>query len=591
MATERKALRRLRGAAASALAALALVVVTQSPAHAEGEVTVAFSPPSAQVTIGGDNVAVTVTLTGTNPAATYDATVSVRMDGLDNAADFDLNGGANCPAASGRGIRCTIPPGQAGTFQIGISPATRSNLQGGQTVSGTLSVDVSLKEATTHQPGHASGQMGVTVVGNASGVPVVKGNLTDAEGKPVPEAAITVTDSDGTSWTTKTDANGNFQVAATGSKPIKPGAIKVKASKEGYADTEVDVTGVAGQEAKTKFSINPKTEATASDSAPPPTTPAAAPAAEDKDSGWTSGTWFLVILGVLFVGGGVAAIVLLLKRGKKDEEDEDLFSDKPPAHTPKAAQTGLPGVYDAGPRRPMMDAPTMIHNGPLIDDDDLARYGSGGAASPGFGPAYGADADQQRTQIFDPRGGVEPSSGAPTQMFDPRGGDQGGYRSPGYGEPDRGGYGQGGPADRGGYDGPPERGGYDRPYSSPPADPGYGRDDRGYAPPSSAPPHQGGYGHGGPADRGGYGPPPSQGGYDQRQPYDRPYSSPPAPPAQPSYEQDPRYDTRRDDRGGYDERYAPPPPPPPAPPAPPADPGYGRDDRYDDRGYDDRPRW
>ena len=618
VATNRTTLRWLRGAAASALAALTLVVLAETPAHADNEVAISFQPGAVEVTIGGANQQATMTLSNQAPSVSaIDVTVTGSVNGLNNQAAVDMGGGNGCQGG-GNTMQCRIEPGGTATIQLSIAPQSESNLPQGESLPGSFDVTARARDGQGGG-GNSGGSLPITVVGSSDpdSVPSISGTITGDKNKPLEGVKVKATDSAGSTFNGTTGADGKYSIAPNGGGKIEPGEIKLEATKSGYETKSVTVNGLGGKAAESKFTMVKKTDkpsGEASDAAPPVEN--AAPEADD--GGWSAGTWILAIVGVLFVVGGIVAIVLLLRRGKHDEEDDDLFADKPPVHTPKAAQTGLPGLYDAGPRSPVMDAPTMIHNGPLLDDEDLARYGSGGPAGPpttAFGPAYG-DRGEQPTQMFDPRdagpvsggpisggpisgGPVSggPVSGAPTQMFDPRGG--GGYDSPPTDQ--RGSYGSPPPS------APPARGGYDdRGYGPPAERGGYGEQDRGYGPPAQD--QRGGYGdqgYGSPApeprgyddrDRG-YGPP-SQ---DQRG-YGPPAPQPPQPPQQ-SYEQDPRYDRpqqggggygppAQDQRGGYDERdrgYGPPPQQPPPPPAPD---NRDRDrDGYDDRGYDDRPRW
>ncbi|MBB6035524.1 carboxypeptidase regulatory-like domain-containing protein [Phytomonospora endophytica] len=649
MATKRMTLRWLRGAAASALAALTLVVLAQSPAHADGEVSITFNPGSVRVDIGGGVAPATMTLQATGAISALDVTVTGGVQGLNNQAGVDMGGGSGCQGG-GNTMQCRIEPGGTAVIQLSVAPRPESNLPQGESINGSYDVTASARDGQGGG-GNSGGSLPIQVVGaaNPDSVPSITGTISGDGNKPLEGVKVEATDAEKATFEATTGSDGVYNIVPNGGGTIAPGEITLKATKAGYDTKTVKVNGIGGEPAQSKFTMVKKT-AKPDDSgsaAPPPADNGTA--AEDKDDGWGLGTWILAIVGVLFVVGGIVAIVLLLKRGKHDEEDDDLFADKPPVHTPKAAQTGLPGVYDAGPRSPVMDAPTMIHNGPLLDDEDLARYGSGGpsAAPPttAFGPAYG-DRGEQPTQMFDPRaagpvsgapmsgGPVSggPVSGAPTQMFDPRGyDDRDSYGSPppapsrgGYDERDRG---YGPPSDRDRGYGPPsqdQRGGYgDQGYGAPAPDPrGYDDRDRGYGPPAAPPPpppmppaappapSHGGYGdrdrgYGPPSQdqRGGYGDQgygapaaPEPRGYDDR--YAPPAQDPRGygPPPQQSYEQDPRYDRPQqgggygpppqDQRGGYDERDRDRGYGPPPPPAPPES-----RDGYDDRGYDDRPRW
>ncbi|GLZ80519.1 hypothetical protein Afil01_53260 [Actinorhabdospora filicis] len=553
VAADRKLSRFVRGLAASTLAMLALVVVPATAAHADQEIGVQFSPPQVSVQIGGQNATSALYLVNHDAARTFAMNVQVSMQGLQQVAGMESQAGSGCQGGGGN-FQCQVGPGQTAQINLSIAPKTESNLAEGQPVSGMVNVAVQARDQA-NQGGNSSGQMQVTVTGGKSKntVTSVTGIITDAKGEPLDAVDVTMKDSAGGTFTAKTNASGKYEFKSTQGKEIQPGELTVTAKKDGYTEKTQTTNAVKGTPANINFSMV-KEGASDAPSQAQPAGPSgnngAAPKAEDE--GWGTGTWILAIVGVLFVVGGIVAIVLLLKRGKNDEDDEDMFSDRPPAHTPKAAQTGTPGVYDAGPRSPVMDAPTMIHNGPLLDldnDDDLARYGSGGSPTGGFGPAYGSRGDNAPTQMFDPRDAAGPGArgdNAATQMFDPRGGESGygqqGAQQPGYGSDQRGGYGD----QRGGY--APDQGGYGQQQ-------GGGYDQRGR---DAYPDQRGGYG----SEQGGYGQQGSQGYGGQQQGYGS---------DQRGYQQG-GYDQRGGQAGGYGQQQG------------------GGGGYADQRGYDQDPR-
>jgi hypothetical protein len=535
---------------------------TAAQALPPGAVTVSASPQSGDVQAPDTAASYTVTVTNADPLKKAEnVMLSVTAPGeLSSYVDVSVEG---CDGVDGTSVNCgTIEPAAQKTFTITATPKSTYDLAEGQTKSGTITVTLS-------SPNTTSTTATINVLGIAQNATGISGIITDIKDeKPLEGVKVTAKAGGDDLGSATSGADGKWEI--TGDVP--PGEVTVSYSKDGYEKEESEATAEIGKpvtfEARmTKKQEDKPTEAPATEAAPEPT---------GADDGLGLTTWLLIILGVLLVIGGIVAIVMLIRKGKDDDEDDDdsPLPDTPASYRPSAAQTGQLGVYDAARQRPGMDSPTMIHNGPLINDDDLARYGSEPAGG-GFGPAY----DDSRTQLVDPSQGRGGDAGA-TRMY-PASGDRddaatrpfsaGGYGSqptsgPGYGSQPTSGPAYGSQPTSG-YGGG-AAGGYG---SQPTSGPAYGSQPTsgsayGSQPTSGAgyPASGGGYGAGQPG--GGYGSQPtsgsaygSGGGYGGRD--DNPAQGP------------------RDDRGGQNQW------------------GSGYDDqsqpprRYrEDDDYDDRPR-
>jgi hypothetical protein len=307
----------------------------------------------------------------------------------------------------------------------------------------------------------------------------VSGRVTDfGTGLPVPNATVGIRDSAGHSYSATTSDSGSYRFLGSSGQPIVPGQIEIGAAK-GNINSARTVSAAAGQ-ALTNQKITLKLTA-----ATPTATPSATESAIDqptdtpgdasttpaggqpgagsqKSSGTSMGSLLLIIVGGLLVALGVGAIVLLWMRRKDNGDDE---SDGPGAGGggPRGAVPPGQGGYGGDQTRvanragmgadPTMvggaalaDAPTMMHNRPLVDDEFPDPYG---APLPTQHPGYGA-ADQ------DWAGDGYGAGGAPTQAGYGAGAAAGGYggNAPGSGA----GYGNA-PGSGAGYGNAPSSGG------------------------------------------------------------------------------------------------------------------------------------
>ncbi|WP_345740734.1 carboxypeptidase regulatory-like domain-containing protein [Stackebrandtia albiflava] len=424
--------RRWLRVAAVTLAGLVAAVapVTAVPAHADPVgIQVTISPNPAQAKVGQSGTSVTITLTNTsNDKPSDNVQAQVGLTGVEQHADFTVNQGS-CQSVQGNSVSCgALQPRAAISFTVDVVARSNSTLAPDQTANGTLSVSIS-------PPNSGNGSGTVTIIGAAQTAPSISGKVVDIEsGDPVEGVKVTAVDSKGASFEATTDSGGMFTI----NQQIAAGEVKLTYTKEGFETREETKTAVAGLALNADARL---TTAASDEESPAEESPSPTPeeVAAEEDGGFGTLMWVLIILGALLVIGGIVAIVMLVRKGKRDDDDDDLppLPDVPSVHRPTATQTGRLGVYDAAPRRPGMDAPTMIHSGPLVNDDDLARYGQ--EPGSGFGPSY----DDRATRQMDPGGAdatrMYPTSGA-GQSGHPTSGPGAGYPTsgPGVGYPTSG---------------------------------------------------------------------------------------------------------------------------------------------------------
>ncbi|MFC6018897.1 carboxypeptidase regulatory-like domain-containing protein [Plantactinospora solaniradicis] len=435
----------------------------------------------------------------------------------------------------------------------------------------------------------------------------VSGRVTnETTGDPVSGASVRLKDGQGRDRTTNTNSSGSYRFTGSESSPIAPGQLEIRATKGGITDTR-RVSASAGQRLNNQGielaitaspSATPESTEEAVEEAPLEEEESEAPAesgapdqnnAANEDSG--SGPWLLILAGGLLVALGVGAIVLLVMRRKESDDDDD---DEDGADGPRGGgPTGRGGGYRGGDdatrvatrggadptmvnRQSLADAPTMMHNTPLVEEfpdpygaplpgpqspgygggqqgwgangyDDRPGSGAGGYGNapgsgagygnapgsgaggygnaPGSGAGYGAPVSGAAPGYRDPAGGYDEQFDEPTGRYTGRGGEDYGPAADPY---ETGSYRPSSGAAAGGYE--PEQpygqeNGYDggaygggRGYDEPRTGAGYDRGDDGYGAGNDAyETRADAYGQPGyEADRGGYDQPATGGGYDQQ---------------------------------------------------------------------------
>ena len=381
------------------VAGLAFVATPMAAVPAQAEpvaISVTVSPNPAQTRIG-ESTSITVTLTNTGRQRSEPVQAAVSLSGIEQHADYTVNQGS-CESAQGTSVSCgQLEPRAQTSFTVDINTRTDSGLAEGQTANGSLAISISA-------PNSGSSSATVTIVGVNQSAPGIQGKVTDLNESPVEGVKVAIKDSKGATFEATTGGDGGYAMH----QPIAAGEMEVTFTKEGWDEKAEKPVAQTGQMLTLDVRM---TEVKAEDEPseePEPEATTEAPAEDDDSLGPMM--WTLIVLGALLVIGGIVAIVLLVRKGKSDDDDDDdsPLPDVPSSHKPHATQTGQLGVYDAAPRRPGMEDATMIHNGPLLNDNDLARYGSE-PASTGFGPSYGESSrgSNDSTQMY-------PSSGAPT---------------------------------------------------------------------------------------------------------------------------------------------------------------------------------
>ncbi|WP_035697485.1 carboxypeptidase-like regulatory domain-containing protein, partial [Glycomyces tenuis] len=376
---------------AAALGVLLGALVLASPASAQqGSFQHWISSGNdPYIDIGGTAATVTVEVQAKHPnPAGQSITVSASLSGLDGYATVDVVDGGACYRAGAGVAQCDgVLPNQTVQIQFTVAPAPEADLPDGETKTGELKINGN---------GQSSGEQktSVTVAGNAGPESAAKiTGIITSNTEPVADAKVVLTDGEGTDHETNTNDQGEFSFDGS-EDTIAPGDMTLKVTKEDFEDIEESIHVGAGEEFNRNFTMTP-VQAEPTESAEPTTPPAESsepePSEEPEEGGLSGTLIFLIVVGALLVVGGIIGIVFLLRGGKdKDDDDDESFKpDAPPEHQPTAAQVGSPGVYQAGPA-PGQDAPTMVHNGPLVPGQ--------GAPASAFGPAYGPGDDS--TQVM-----------------------------------------------------------------------------------------------------------------------------------------------------------------------------------------------
>ncbi|MFI6227291.1 carboxypeptidase regulatory-like domain-containing protein [Micromonospora echinospora] len=565
-----------------ALVAGALLAIPATPALAAN---VSVSPGSVTLQAGSDAT----------------VTVQVNPGGQDEEARVSVTGLPSGVSCSGCNSEVEFDqPGQQKSVLLTLKASDSARAANSSV---TVRVVAESGPATANFNLTVQAQQAEPTPTQAQTVRRISGRVTNAtDGKPVPNATVALMDAQRRQYTTTTDEDGNWRFDGSTERPIAPGAIVLGASFNDVRKT-VTINASAGQSVTgQRISLGLPVEATATPTPgatedPVPTeepteetseeagaTPGATNNAAEEDSGGF-GSWLLIILGGLFVAIGVGTIVLLWMRRRENPDDEDADDAGAAAGAVPAARGSYRGGADdatrvvnrVGPDATMVggaslaDAPTMMHNRPLVDDVPPDPYGApppqpgqgygsagqGGWAGGGYGDSgqtqaggYGTGGYGSSAPASGSPYGTAPSSGSPYGSAPASGGGYGSAPSSGspYGSAPSSGGGYGGQQDYGNPGGgytPGQGGGYGDQYNeptgrysegtqayTPPADPyptstyqppegGYGQDPgggygRGQEPTGGYGGQQGG-GYGQDAPQGGYGQDPQQGGYGGQQ--------------------------------------------------------------------------
>ncbi|WP_203965030.1 carboxypeptidase-like regulatory domain-containing protein [Actinocatenispora thailandica] len=405
---------------------LLLAGVAASPAAAAPTLSVSASPDTVDLKVGGDNRTISINIQASEPAENVSALVSVPLG--DSGVTIKGSQGTDCVATGQNQLNCPVghmDPGKAKAIYVTVAAPQQSQIAAGDSRSGTGQVQVTADGA---QPGSASFNM--TLSNDApQSVGQISGSVVSAkDGSAIPNAKVTLTDSAGTSRQATTNGNGEFSWTPSNDQTLAEGQITATVEVDGYKQGKQSQNGTNGQPlAFPPFKLDkiakPKPTKTHAKAASP--TPSEAP----KDDGGGLGTivWVLIILGALLVVGGIVAIVLLMRR--KDDDDGPggpggdgilPFDDGPePTGYPQrgAGETSVINRVPGGD-----DAPTMVHNGPLVRDDGYPPYGNAGqtqvyGAEAGPTPGYGAGPGQTQAYGADAPGGATQVYGGETQVY------------------------------------------------------------------------------------------------------------------------------------------------------------------------------
>lgn len=436
--------RGLVGLAVLAAATCGAAVLAAAPAYAGSTLTVAASPSSMNMTVGGDDQTLSISVTTDQPATNASASVSIPLasEGVTAAS----TSGATCNMGDSS-LDCslgTLTPGTTMTFTVTLRPPGETNsISPGQSQNGSGTVTVNADRATAGSATYA-----VTLTNDQpDSVGSISGSVVNgATGAGVSGATVTLTDSSNHTQTATTDSSGDFSWTPSDTQTLAPGTITASVQADGFASKSASQSGQAGQPL-TFSPISLTKNAASHKPSPSPRHQAASPTAQASGSGGGLGwvTWLLVILGSLLVIGGVVAIVFLLRKKDDDDEGPDDGEQGPllPYGSGGNSPYGYPqnaGATSVMPSVPGGDAPTMVHNGPLVPGDDrpTSVYGTPtqqyGAPTQQYGGA--TQSWQQGPATYGGGSGYPaPSSGAPSGYPAPSSGAPSGYPAPSSGAP------------------------------------------------------------------------------------------------------------------------------------------------------------
>lgn len=410
-----------------------------APAQADGNLSVSVDPGTVSLTVGGQPQNFTVKIRSDN-GDSHQVVVGVSIP-LTNYGVQPGGAPQGCVTQQADTLVCNVgdvPNGQESDLSFSLAPPGSSSIAAGQSQSGSGQVQAQAQGGG--QSANGSYQATLTAAGPST-VGQVSGSVIDAtSGAAVPNAQVTIKDGDGHSYPVHTDSGGNYSFAPSASQPLTPGDITVSFTATGYQPSSTTVQGQQGSPLAVGSIQLTKTAASPSPTPTAAATAAASPTAEatPKSPGLGAGTWLLIILGALLVAGGVVAIVFLLRRKDKDDGEDGDGGDGP-----FGPNGGGPGGYgnDAAttvlnrvPGDVSSDAPTMVHNGPLVppdrdefdDYDNFARsYGTSSFQNPGA-PTQRYDQPTQRwnpneetRRVDQPTGQWRPQQNESTQGWNP----------------------------------------------------------------------------------------------------------------------------------------------------------------------------
>lgn len=375
--------RRRAGRTAALGLAVGLVAagVLTTPAAAAPTLAVSASPQTLNLSVGSDEQTVSINVQTSEPAENVTANVSVPLS--EYGVTIKGSQGADCIATAQNTLGCTIghmDPGHAAALYVSVTPPSQAgDIAPGDSRSGTGQVQVTADGA---QPGSAG--FNVTLTNDApQSVGQISGSVLSAtDGSAIPNASVTLTDSTGTSRQATTNDNGEYSWTPSDTETLAEGQITATAEVDGYHEAKQTQTGSSGDPLsfpafKLKPIAKPKPSKTHAKPSPEPTK------AADDGGGLGTIVWLLLILGALLVVGGIVAIILLLRK-KDDDGDEGpggdgiLPFDSGPASGFPPRGAGDTAVINRVPGGD--DAPTMVHNGPLVPPDNAQTqvYGSTG---------------------------------------------------------------------------------------------------------------------------------------------------------------------------------------------------------------------
>lgn len=396
---QRRVLRLLSAIVGTAIIGAFTAMIPATPALAEDNADLRIENRSGALTLteGGQPQTLTLAITNDGPQKVDTPTVSLKIP-LASKGMTVAGASAQCePAGAPDTVGCRISkidPGQTAELVMVFNPPAKGSLEPGSTHTESSSAFVGNPAGGDPNPANDRVEFSVTLNAAAVTISEVSGTVVNGTTQqPVPDAEITITDTEGNRGETTTDSSGTFRFIPDSPTALRAGRLKVEATKDGFTAGNTAVDGSkGGKVGDIQLAVTPPVQASPSASPSPSAAPtsaaASAVASPAADEGSSLGGLIAIIIAsviatAILVGGGVW-VVLRRNRNK----DEDSIASGPPTN-PTNTQVWLNGL---GAPTGTIPAATPAHT----------QVMPSAAAAP--------------TQVY---GGPTSPAGAPTQVHPP----------------------------------------------------------------------------------------------------------------------------------------------------------------------------
>lgn len=348
---QRRVLRLLSAIVGTAIIGAFTAMIPASPALAEDNADLRIENRSGALTLteGGQPQTLTLAITNDGPQKVDTPTVSLKIP-LASKGMTVAGASAQCePAGAPDTVGCRISkidPGQTAELVMVFNPPAKGSLEPGSTHTESSSAFVGNPAGGDPNPANDRVEFSVTLNAAAVTISEVSGTVVNGTTQqPVPDAEITITDTEGNRGETTTDSSGTFRFIPDSPTALRAGRLKVEATKDGFTAGNTAVDGSkGGKVGDIQLAVTPPVQASPSASPSPSAAPtsaaASAVASPAADEGSSLGGLIAIIIAsviatAILVGGGVWVV---LRRNRNKDEDS-----APPAN-PTNTQVWLNGL-------------------------------------------------------------------------------------------------------------------------------------------------------------------------------------------------------------------------------------------------------